>query len=383
MREINGYKVLPDELTYTETEIFQQPRVWLKVFELIKSKRNELSQFLLPIIDNKETSLILTGAGSSAFIGESIQLPISKATGRSVKAIPTTDLVTHPEVAGLSPHAPLLLVSFARSGNSPESVETVRLLDASNPKMKHFFITCNPEGELARLALENNDKYYCLLLPEETNDKSLAMTSSFSSMLLAALLAFNVANLENSAEALGDISKITSEILGRKNVWKKIGNLDFNRAVFLGSGSLLGISNECHLKLQELSDGQIVCKHNSFLGFRHGPRAVVNADTLMVYFLSHDSKISKYEKDLTETISMDRGYLSAIHVGNVQYKNKDDYAVPFMKLKNDSIGLSILPYVVIGQLIGLYKSMDLGLNPDSPSMNGAISRVVQGVKIYK
>lgn len=383
MRQINGVGTLQGEVTYTETEIFQQPKVWLKVFELVKSKSDELSQFLLPIRQNKEASIVLTGAGSSAFIGEALHLPISKATGRSVKAIPTTDLVTHPEIALSSEDAPLLSVSFARSGNSPESVETVRLLNESHQNVKHLFITCNPDGELARLALENSEKYYCLLLPEETNDKSLAMTSSFSSMLLAALLAFNLDNLDENADTLRSISIITSKILERKDIWERIGDLNFTRAVFLGSGPLLGISNECHLKLQELSDGQIVCKHDSFLGFRHGPRAVVNSDTLMVYFLSHESKASRYEKDLTETISKDKGYLSAIHVGNVQHKNQNDYAVPFEKLENDSVGLSILPYVVIGQLIGLYKSLHLGLNPDSPSMNGAISRVVQGVKIYK
>lgn len=371
------------EEIHTEIEIFQQPDVWIKVFELIKSSKGELSQFLAPILSDKKTSILLTGAGSSAFIGEALKLAIARATERFTTAIPTTDLVTHPELTGHATKDSKLVISFARSGNSPESVETVHLLDQRHNNIKHLFITCNKDGKLAKLAAVNSEKYYCLTLPEETNDKSLAMTSSFSSMLLAALLVFNLDHLEENKEAMLHVSKISSNLLSRKETWKKIGSLPFGRAVFLGSGSLLGIANECHLKLQELSSGHVVCKHDSFLGFRHGPRAVVDSDTLIVYLLSHEEKTSKYEKDLADTISSDSGYLAAVHVGNVQHKNARDYAIPFDKLENDSIGLSILPYLLVGQLIGLYKSLDLGLNPDNPSTNGSISRVVKGVNIYK
>jgi tagatose-6-phosphate ketose/aldose isomerase len=39
-------------------------------------------------------------------------------------------------------------------------------------------------------------------------------------------------------------------------------------------------------------------------------------------------------------------------------------------------------FILPAQLIGLYKSLQLGLNPDMPSESGAISRVVKGVVIY-
>jgi len=368
---------------HTETEIFQQPDVWIKIFELVKGMSGSLSQFLSPILSDKNASILLTGAGSSAFIGEALQLPIARATGCRTTALPTTDLVTHPELTSQFSDNKLLVISFARSGNSPESVETVHLLNQGHQNIRHLFITCNKDGKLAKLTSVDSDKYYCLTLPEETNDKSLAMTSSFSSMLLAALLTFNIDKLDENRETMLKVSKISSTILEHRDIWKKIGSLAFGRAVFLGSGPLLGIANECHLKLQELSNGHVVCKHDSFLGFRHGPRAVVNEDTLIVYLLSHEEKTSKYEKDLADTISSDSGYLSAVHVGNVQYKNPKDYAIPFEKLEKDTLGLSILPYLIVGQLIGLYKSLNLGLNPDNPSTNGSISRVVKGVNIYK
>ncbi|UJH90184.1 SIS domain-containing protein [Antarcticibacterium sp. 1MA-6-2] len=161
-------------ISYTATEIEGQPKLWEKVHELLTSKSEELSNFLSPILQQENLHIILTGAGSSAFIGEAAQGLVQKNTGRNTRAIATTDLVTHPDLY-FQQELPTLLISFARSGNSPESLETLRIADNFVKNVYHLIITCNQNGKLLKYALGNAGKSMALLLPKASNDKSLAI----------------------------------------------------------------------------------------------------------------------------------------------------------------------------------------------------------------
>ena len=154
---------------------------------------------------------------------------------------------------------PLLLISFARSGNSPESVATVNLANKVCKNVAHIFITCNKNGHLAKSA--NAENILSLLLPEETDDKSLAMTSSFSTMLLTCLMLSKIDTIENEKEAVAATAANAQVVLDEYAAKiQAIAARPFERGVFLGSGPMKGIAEECHLKLQELTDGGVVCK---------------------------------------------------------------------------------------------------------------------------
>lgn len=364
----------------THKEILGQPELWMHVLKDIKGRQSDLSKFLSPLFSRKDLCIILTGAGSSAFIGEAAQGLVQKNTGRTVKSIATTDLVTHPELH-LQSKAPVLMVSFARSGNSPESLETIKLADSFCQEVFHLMITCNKEGKLMEYSQENPEKSLAFLLPERANDKSLAMTGSFTSMLLSILLLTSKKRKEYEEE-VNYILDQGKKILSHAESFKQIAAKDFERVVFLGSGSMLGIARECHLKLQELTDGQVICKHDSFLGFRHGPRAVTNEKTLLVYLFSPIDHVYKYELDLAQSIARDPRNLECISLGRPEETNLRSCLNIDLQLKPDQ-ELNIIPATLTGQLLGYYKSLKLGLNPDNPSVSGSISRVVQGVTIYK
>ena len=368
------------EENVTRKEIFGQPQLWKEVLQEIKEGEKELSKFLSPLLERKELNIVLTGAGSSAFIGEAAQGLVQKNTGRTTRAIATTDLVSHPELF-LQAESSTLLVSFARSGNSPESLETLKLADHFCREVYHLLITCNKEGKLMEYAGANPHKSLAILLPEKANDKSLAMTGSFTSMLLSILLA--TSNEKDVYE--GEIEAIVAQgktILSHAESFEKLAARDFERVVFLGSGPMLGIARECHLKLQELTDGQVICKHDSFLGFRHGPRAVTNEKTLLVYLFSPSDHVYKYELDLAQSIARDPRNLECISVGRAGEPSLKACLNIDLNL-NPEQELNIIPVALVGQLLGYYKSLELGLNPDNPSVSGSISRVVQGVTIYK
>lgn len=367
--------------THTQREILSQPELWQQVYELIRKERAEISGFLKPLLQKENLRVLLTGAGSSGYIGESAQGTLQKIWCRPVQAMPTTEIVTQPESVFIR-SVPTLLISFARSGNSPESVEAVRLAQACCDEVYHLIITCNSQGALANMDAIAPNNLYCIVLPEATHDKSLAMTSSFTCMLLSALLVAHLDALDKEFEKVQRIVEQGNLVLKEKSLLETLVLKGFERVVFLGSGELLGIAKECHLKLLELTDGKQVCMSDSFLGFRHGPRAIVNDNTLMVYLFSRRPHIMRYERDLVEDIARDTRAICSLQIGGV-----DQLALP----DSSKIELNIdpqnpyqmIPVTLVGQLLGYYSAVHSGINPDSPSMFGSISRVVQGVNIYQ
>lgn len=362
-------------------EIYQQPEMWRQTYQILLDKEKEISEFMTSYY-NEETTIILTGAGTSSFIGNILEFVMPKYGFYSVKSVPTTDITTHPE-AIFNKNKKYILVSFARSGNSPESLAAVNIADSiCHNNIAHIIITCNENGKLVKEYAEDNR--LILILPPETNDKGLAMTSSFSSMLLASMLLFDVKKIVNKKEGIDNLYKKGEYLISTySDQIKKIATLDFERAVFLGTGELKGIAEECHLKLQELTDGKVVCLFDSFLGLRHGPKAAINEKTLLVYLFSNDDKVFQYERDLVVQTNQQVKPIAQIYVS--QKKRSTGNVVFDLEMLPDRMNFTefdAILYVLIGQLLGFYKSIDLKLDPDNPSASGKIARVVEGVIIY-
>jgi tagatose-6-phosphate ketose/aldose isomerase len=365
---------------HTALEIEGQPVLWQQVYDLILSQKKAVLRFMSPLLADTGLRIILTGAGSSAFIGEAAQGIVQANTKRITQAIATTDLLTHPHLHFIK-EMPTLMVSFARSGNSPESLAAVHLANSYCDTIFHLIITCNPDGELIKNDLPRT---YKLVLPESANDKGLAMTGSFTAMLLSVVLISKINQLESFLPALLVLISEATELTGKHLARiKAIAEQPYERVIFLGSGPMLAIARECHLKLQELTDGQVICKHDSFLGFRHGPRAVVNQGTLIVYLLCSDEQVLLYERDLCLSIDADARNTPTVSY-NHQIKNLKNsvLAITFSQPADPLNELAFICAALIGQLMGFYHSLYLGLRPDSPSKSGTISRVVQGVTIY-
>ncbi len=369
------------EGVFTEKEIWGQPELWLKVYERIRKEKQTLSTYLNSVLSDDKLTVILTGAGTSAYIGLSLTGTFTHNFGKQTLAIPTTDLVTHP-ADYFYPDQSVLLVSFARSGNSPESVAAARLADQLCAKVYHIIITCNGSGELANY--DTRSSKYVFVLPEEANDKSLAMTGSYSGMLLSGLLLARYSEIDELKREVNILIKYARQILAQADSLKLLANLDFERAVFLGSGPLFGAATESHLKVQELTDGRVICKNDTFLGFRHGPKAVINSKTLVFLLFSNQSYVNQYETDLLESLNVGQKplFTAGISETAIDGINADRLFV----LSADGVQLNeeFLPvcYILPAQMIGYYKSLQLGMDPDSPSRSGAISRVVKGVVIY-
>jgi len=370
---------------HTIKEIAHQPQMWLDTFDIVLNKKADIEKFFQANGLGKDTRIILTGAGTSAFIADTAECIFMKAGFEGAKAVATTDIVSAPE-AFLSEND-RLFISFGRSGNSPESVAAYNIARKYCKDALHLIITCNPEGFLAKSA--DSAKDLVIVLPDGTNDRSLAMTSSFSSMLIASILCKNACELSAQRPLLAAAADFAASFMADEITAKIQGMTSKNikRAVFLGSGALKGIACECHLKLQELTDGQIMCSFDSFMGLRHGPKAVINEETLVVYLMSDEPYTRQYELDLINQVDKENKPAGQIIVSLTPSGVKDcniDFEINSAASADLLAGeYKYVPYVLVGQLLGYFFSLSKGLSPDAPSVRGTISRVVKGVEIYQ
>lgn len=386
MFTLNQEKLVSLGASITTDEIKQQPVLWDETYSMYTKKRLEIQSFLQKLAKQYDRiRVIFTGAGTSAYVGDTVT-PYLKGKVDEKKwdllNIPTTTLVSNP-YEFLKADFPTLLVSFARSGNSPESLAAVELAQNIITNFYQLTITCASDGELAKRAKGDEDNFL-LLMPEKANDQGFAMTGSYSCMTLSALLVFDTLSLEEKGSLVSTISQMGKTVIGREEDIQQIIDHDFERIIYLGSGCLEGLAREAQLKILELTAGKIVTTFDSPLGFRHGPKSFVNEKAVVFVFVSNHPYTRQYDLDLLNELKRDNiaNYICAIEVdgksryaGNSFLFNSDAQSVPDAYLA--------LPFVMIGQTVSLLASIKVGNTPDTPSPTGTVNRVVKGVTLYE
>lgn len=382
---INEGQMKETSSTFTLTEIYQQPSTWEKTCNQIKENKEALKKFIDQVITCDDFDIILTGAGTSEFVGNALFPYLTRKFSHKVKSYGTTDLVATPE-AYLSRTKPTLLISFGRSGNSPESVGAIDVAEAVCDNVYHLFVTCNKNGALSKRA-DSADNAFAINLTDETHDQSFAMTSSFSNMYLATLLCFHLDDLDETIAKVKTVMNAGLNFLDNNfGVAKEIRDAySFDRIVYLGSNALKGVAQESALKMLELSAGRVVTMFDTPLGFRHGPKSIINDNTLTVVYLSDNAYTRQYEVDLIKEMSAQR---KGNKIVAVMSKKDDavsalvDYSVVYDIEENlDNIFLG-LDYIIFAQTLAVITSLSLDITPDNPCPTGEVNRVVKGVTLY-
>lgn len=367
----------------TTREIHQQPQVWQAAFDGYRAHQTEIEAFI-DSIDGKYdyVKVIFTGAGTSAYVGDTL-IPYLKSIYDERKwnfnSVATTDIVANP-LTHLRKDVPTVLVSFARSGNSPESVATVDLAKQLVDELYQVTITCAAEGKLAQQA-HGDERNLLLLQPSPSNDAGFAMTSSFTSMMLTALLVFDTSELAVKEEKVASLIALSQQTLDRVDEIQNLVNLDFNRVIYLGAGPFFGLAHEAQLKILELTAGQVATMYESPVGFRHGPKSLVNEQTIVLIFGSTDPYTKQYDLDLVREVAGDEIARKVILL--------TDKAEGLAKVEEVEMASELLddiyrtfPYIIYGQLFALLTSLKVKNRPDTPSPTGTVNRVVQGVVIH-
>ena len=366
----------------TATEIARQPVLWKELAGILLEKKQDISDFMSRMGDLNKIRIILTGAGSSAFIGEALALFAAKSSGIKAEAVHTTDIVSAPDTV-LFADIPTLLISFARSGNSPESTGAVQY---ARKKIKTLFeaaIVCDGTSKLAGITMEDK-KNLCLVMPEGSNDKGFAMTSSVTCMHLAGFALLNCGKIEEIAEDISLLSQnIVKGSLNMTALAQKYARLSFDRAVYLASGAFKGLAHEGSLKMMELTNGYVNACFDTATGFRHGPKTVIKDNTLSLHFISNDPFTARYDTDLLAELLREKtkNIVAAICTDKTKNIEAGDVILPagYGFAADLCVGICGL---VFFQMLAMFKSIELGITTDNPSPSGQVNRVVKGVVIY-
>lgn len=367
----------------TAVEIRQQPELWKLVAAEAKRRRAATDDFLRPLLSDRRARIVLSGAGTSAFAGQVLAPALTARLRRRVDAVATTDIVSSPR-AVFGEDVPTLLVSLARSGDSPESTAATAVADELLSSVRHLVITCNRHGQLAKAHSDRADSLV-LLMPAAANDRGFAMTSSFTSMLLAAQLALDPElALDSGGSDGGYVDRLgaaAGQLLAeRAGQLAGLAARRYRRVVYLGSGALTGLAREAALKLLELTAGQVVSSWDSSLGFRHGPKAFLEQGTLCFVFVSADPYSRRYDEDIADELRHALGDEHVVEVSVHAGGGRPTWHIGDLGHIPDS--LIALPYAVLAQQFALLASVECGLAPDNPFPSGELSRVVRGITIY-
>ena len=370
----------------TTREIEQQPELWQQTWSIYQNNKTKITDFLNQINQKwGKVRVIFTGAGTSAYVGNMIMPYLQKHGDRKkydFEAIDTTKIVSTPEDY-LEKDTPTILVSFARSGNSPESVATVELAKKLVKNLYQIAITCAPEGHLAQ-DLEGDPTGLVLLMPEKSLDQGFAMTGSFSCMSLMALLVFDTLTNEKKENIVSQIAQMGKSVIDREDEIQSLVDIDFNRITYIGSGSLGGLAEETRLKILELTAGEVAALFDTSMGLRHGPKSFLDKKTIVFDFVSNDTYTRQYDLDILNEIKDDQIVPLVMAVG--QEKEGQDFSgKSFMFAEKELLpdAYLALPDVMFGQTIALLTSIKVNNKPDTPSPTGTVNRVVKGVTIHE
>jgi tagatose-6-phosphate ketose/aldose isomerase len=365
---------------HTLREICQQPLTWQDTAARLRRAAGPVAESLRGV-----RAVVFTGSGSSLYAGECVAPALQAELGLPVSAVAAGLVLTHP-ASCLPPFGPFLVVSVARSGNSPESRAVVDWLLESRPDARHLVLTCNGQGALATASAARTG-VRAVVLDETTDDRSLVMTSSFTNLVLAGRALASLAEPEQGSARFEALARAGSQLLlARTSALAELARSGFTSAVFLGSGCRLGSAREAALKILEMNGGEVWTLAESYLGLRHGPMSAIRKDTLIVAFLSSDPLVRAYELDVLR--ELDRkgiggrrlvlGASLPVDLGGVH----PTLAIDCVEAEaSDDAELTVLD-ATVGQLLGFFRCLAAGFKPDSPSELGVITRVVSGFEIH-
>ena len=371
----------------TAGEIAQQPRTWRGTRKIFEQHAQRLRTFLeaagvTGTLEQRPT-VVLTGAGTSDYIGQALTLLLRTEWGCETQAIASTDLLSN-MADYLVPGRRYLMISFSRSGDSPEGVSVLTQALERFPEIAHLVVTCNEEATMAALA-DGRPRAYAVVLDDAVNDRGLAMTSSFSNMVIFGQClahAWSGAAYDAVFEALvrgGEAFLPVADAAARELAEEK-----YSRVCVLGSGALTGVAKESALKVLEMTAGGVKTMAESVLGLRHGPMAALDKGTMLVCLASSDIRRQSYEADLLEEVGRKEIAAQRVVVGPNGSARLSECSERRLAVEGGIPDLYRPPVdVIFGQLLGLYFSLAHGLKPDAPSPRGVISRVVGEFRIYE
>jgi len=333
----------------TLNEIYNQPQACEQTLASADARQRILAA-LGPL--QQYTEIVLTGCGSSYNLAKCASFAWSAILGRPVRAIASSELMGFPEVylgAGARP----LVLAISRTGGTTEvqlAVERMR----SEYKARALAITGQPDSAVGAVCDAE-------IAFTECHEESIVMTQAFTCMLTGLyLLADGAAGWRNRSGLSLIPCLISASVERYAETLQRIAEDGHTREfVYLGSGVMKGLSDECSLKMTEMALSPTT-SHRS-LEFRHGPKAALDEGSQVVIF-PVAAELPHLETLLSEIRATEAQALIITTEGNF-----DSSGSGSLRLGAElSEFLRPALYAHIGQLLACWRSLSKGLNPNSP-----------------
>lgn len=333
-------------------EIHSQPETWKLIIKRFKEKEQNLKVFL----KDKDT-FIFSGCGSGHNASVHFRNIGDFFLKKACYAYQASEINFYAkEIYSKGNNKDTVTFLFSRSGNTTEVIGALEQIRKNNLS-SIFGITCYEDS----LLYKNSDLTFSLI---DANEKAVATTRSLTSMNLLSILVCNSLSTDNNlTESIAKLPDFGEKVIKNfEELSKRIGETEkINKFFILSNTPNFGIARESKLKLLEMTLSWADCFNT--LDFRHGPKAVVDENSLVVIFLS-DSAFD-YELSIAEEMKELGGNLLIFG---------DKVPKKFYSLTNNIVdlgenisewvrGILFLPVI---QLLSYYKAIKKGLDPDNP-----------------
>ena len=326
---------------YTGREILSQPETWAATLKNVQAQAEALRDFYRA---GRYESAIFTGCGSTYYLSLAAAALLQEVTGIPARGLPASEIWLYPRSAYVADRR-TLLVAVSRSGETTETLQACGSFLA-NSQGSLLTLSCYPSKPLTTLGAMN------LVFPEG-QEESIAQTRAFSTLYLATVAL--AALWGKRHDLLAELDRLPDA--GRRlltnydSLARDVGqDATLDRFYFLGSGPRYGLACELSLKMKEMSLSHSEPFH--FMEFRHGPKAMVTPNTLIVALVSEANR--QYETSVLD----DMRALGA----RVLALGESEADVTFASEVSEAArNVLCLP---VGQLLAFYRSLNRGLDPD-------------------
>lgn len=254
-------------MTYTESEILAQPRLWARTLDLIRGPAVALQQFL-------RGPVALVGAGSSYYVGLAATLYLEGHGFLSARAVPASFY---------RPRQGEAAVLISRSGTTTEVLEAGEA--ARRAGVAVGAVTCEPESPLTGVV-------DVAVVLDFVKEQSVVQTGSATSALL--LLRALIDQLAGRVPPLHLPAELETGLATPLQVPPGIDHL-----VVLGSGWRFGVACEAALKAQEMA--QVWTERYPPLEYRHGPLSCAGETTLVVILDPPGDRVTDLAEEIEAT----------------------------------------------------------------------------------
>jgi glucosamine--fructose-6-phosphate aminotransferase (isomerizing) len=340
----------------TLAEISSQPAVWQQCLQdLQRTDLRRLAEGASPL----EVEWIFIGCGTSYYLAQAAAFSFTSLLKTAARAVPASEAILQSELVyplGAKAYYPVLI---SRSGHTSEVLSVAEMLKKQG--IPFLAITCDGR-ELAGMT----DR----VLKVHVLEESTVMTASFTSMLLS--LQYLAATLAEDTAFLDALRQLPMHLQRLLEIYTNdvsaFARTDFDDIAILGQGALYPIASEAALKVMESSSTYAQYFHT--LEFRHGPKSIAGPSTLIGGMIS-ESSFEAESAVLLEMKDLGSQIFAVVNTASDRLREQADLLIE-LDLPVPELARLVV-YVVWGQLLGSYRGLQKGLNPDEPRN---LSRVV-------